>query len=129
MTARPQKLLRLALRLDGISSGALGLVAALAAEPLGNLLGLSPTLLRISGIGLLPWAAIILVLATRPSIPRRGALAVVIVNILWVIDSVALLVMGWADPTTLGYVFVAGQAAAVVVLAEMQYVGLRRMPA
>jgi hypothetical protein len=122
-------LLRRTLRVDAIASGGLGLIAAVGANPLAGVLGLHPMLLRISGIGLIPFAAALLYLASRPSIPRRPALAVVIVNLLWVVDSVALLVFGWAEPTALGYVFVAVQAVAVLVLADLEYVGLRRAAA
>jgi hypothetical protein len=45
---------------------------------------------------------------------------------LWVAGSVLLLVSGRFEPNALGFAFVLGQAAAVAVFAEMQYVGLRK---
>ncbi len=48
-------------------------------------------------------------------------------NILWAVDSALLLLTGWVAPTGLGLAFVLVQAGAVAVLAEAQYLGLRRM--
>jgi hypothetical protein len=47
-------------------------------------------------------------------------------NALWVAGSVPLLVDGLISPNVVGYVFVGGQAAAVAVLAELEYFGLRQ---
>ncbi len=121
-----QRLLRRALLTDGVVSGAVGLLMTLAADPLAGLLGLHATLLRWAGISLLPFAAVLVYLAMRSTIPRPAAWAVVGCNLLWVAASFGLLVTGWTDPTAFGYVFVIGQAVAVICLAELQYVGLRR---
>ena len=123
-----QRLLRRALLTDGVVSGAVGLLMTLAAEPLAALLGLHVTLLRCAGISLLPFAAVLVYLATRSTIPRPAGWAVVGCNLLWVLASFGLLLTGWADPTGFGYVFVIGQAVAVMCFAELQYFGLRRSP-
>ena len=47
-------------------------------------------------------------------------------NSAWVAGSLALLVSGAVSPTMLGYAFVLVQAVAVGVLAELQWIGLRR---
>jgi hypothetical protein len=52
--------------------------------------------------------------------------AVVACNGLWALDSVLLLVTGWIEPTVLGEVFVLGQALTAAVLAELEFLGLRR---
>jgi hypothetical protein len=46
--------------------------------------------------------------------------------VLWVAGSIGLLVSGWVAPTMLGTAFVTAQAVVVGVLAELQFVGLRR---
>lgn len=122
----PQLLLRRALLADGIAGGAMGLLMTLAADPLAERLGLPTILLLLAGLSLLPFAALLLYLARRPSVPRRLAWGIVAYNLLWVAESVLLLLGGWVEPTTLGYVFVAGQALAVLCLAELQVFGLRR---
>ena len=126
LTADRDLFLRRVLLADGLASGSTGLLLALAAGPLADLLGLSTTLLRTTGVILLPFAAFVLWLATRPTISRRLVWALIATNALWTIDSVALLLTGWVDPTTLGVAFVIGQALVVAAFAEMQYLGLRR---
>ena len=55
-----------------------------------------------------------------------GLLAVIATNGAWVLGSFLLLLVPGIAPSGLGYAVVIGQALAVAVLAEMEYVGLRR---
>lgn len=119
-------LLRRVLLLDGLASGALGLLMAAAAGPLGLLLGLEPVLLRGAGLGLIPFALVVGYLASRATLPSWPVWCVVAVNALWVVDSVLLLVGGGTQPTMLGVLFVAVQALAVAAFAALEYAGLRR---
>lgn len=119
-------LLNRALVADGVASGGLGALMLLAANPLGELLGLQASLLRIVGFSLLPFAALLVFLAMRATLSRPLVWAIVGYNLLWAIDSLLLLASGWVEPTTLGYVFTAGQALAVVAFAALEYVGLQR---
>ena len=122
----PSPLLRKALLSDALLSGLTGLALAFAAGPLSTPLGLAVGLLRWSGIILIPVAALVARLGMRARIQRPVVFAVVACNALWALDSVLVLVTGWVEPTILGEVFVIGQAAVVAVLAELQFVGLRR---
>lgn len=119
-------LLRRVLIADGAISGATGLLLFLGAGVLGETLDLPAALLRYSGLALLPFAALVLHLSRRDHLPRAGAWSVIVTNAAWVAASVLLLASGWIAPNALGFAFIAGQALAVAVLAEMQYVGLRR---
>ena len=60
-------------------------------------------------------------LSTRARLPRVAVWAVIVVNAIWAIDSIVLLFTGWVQPNLLGYLFVAGQAAFVAVMAELEY--------
>ncbi|MCY1454154.1 hypothetical protein D9M71_711990 [compost metagenome] len=122
-------LLRRALQADALASGAMGLLLALAAGPLEELLGLPRALLVGAGIGLLPFALALGWLANRESVRRGWIWAVLAINTVWVIDSLSLLALGWVEPTLLGKVFVIGQAVAVALLAELEFFGLRRSQA
>ncbi|MCY1339255.1 hypothetical protein D9M69_251330 [compost metagenome] len=122
-------LLRRALQADALASGAMGLLLALAAGPLEDLLGLPRALLMGAGIGLLPFALALGWLANRESVRRGWIWAVLAINTVWVIDSLSLLALGWVEPTLLGKVFVIGQAVAVALLAELEFFGLRRSQA
>ena len=125
-TIFPSRFLRRALWLDVASSGAMGLLLATAAAPLGGWCQLPVALLRESGLFLLAFAALLAWLASRPALPRWVVLGVVIGNALWAVDSVLLLLLGWVTPNMLGGTFVLAQAVAVGALAELEYVGLRR---
>lgn len=124
-SVRSSPLLRWAFLADAAASGASGLLMVLGAGLLGGRLGLPETLLSYAGLSLLPFAALLVYLARRTMLPRAAVVAIVIYNALRVIDSVVLLLSGWAEPTALGYAFVGAQALVVAVLAELQYVGLR----
>jgi hypothetical protein len=120
------KLLRRALLADGVISGTTGALMLIAASPLGGLLGLNVALLRTAGLSLLPFAALLVYLSVRTTIPHRLVWGIVGYNVLWALDSVLLLATGWATPTIWGYLFTLGQALAVAVFAGLQYAGLRR---
>lgn len=125
-TVAPSPLLRRALALDAVASGACGLLLAAGAGPLAGLLGLPPGLMRGAGLALLPLAALVGWLGTRATVPRAAVWAVVAVNALWVVESVVLLLSGWVSPTGLGTAFVVAQAALVALFAELEVLGLRR---
>lgn len=118
--------LRRALLVDALASAATGLLMALGAPLLAPLLGLPLALLREAGILLLPFAAFVAFIGTRPEVPRRGVWAVIVVNAMWVIDSIVLLFSGWVQPTVYGQLFVAAQAFVVAVLAELEFFALRK---
>ena len=119
-------LLRNALALDAAACGGMGLVLAAAAGSLAAPLGLPETLLRGSGLLLLPCAALLGFLASRRALPRLAVYAVIGVNLLWIVDSLAVLQFGWFAPTGFGIAFVLAQATAVAVVTELEVIGLRR---
>ncbi len=118
--------LRRVLIADAAASAATGLLMLVGAVPLEQWLALPAGLLRAAGASLLPFAAIVAWLALRDTISRAGVWAVIALNAIWVVDSVALLFTDWVQPAMLGYAFVLAQAGAVAVLAELEYLGLRR---
>jgi hypothetical protein len=122
----PSNLLRLALIADAVASGATGLLMLGGAGFLAGLLGLPTDLLRYAGLALLPFVAFVAFVGTRAEISRSAVTLIVIVNAAWVVGSIALLLSGWVAPTVLGYAFVLAQAIAVAILAELQWIGLRR---
>lgn len=122
-------LLRYALWGNALFSGISGLVALLAGEQLGTLMGISATaVFTILGIGLIAFALTIAWFASRPTIDRRFAWIVIILDVVWVIDSLAILLVGWPPLTTTGKWLVAIIADIVAVFAIVQFIGLRRLP-
>lgn len=118
--------LRRALLLDAAASGAMGIALLALSGVLSGLLSLPVELLREAGIVLIPFAAFVGFLATRAQPSRIGVWIVIAINIVWVVDSVALLFTGWVAPNALGYAFIIGQAATVALFADLEYVGLRK---
>jgi hypothetical protein len=119
-------LLRRVLLADAACSAGMG-VAMLTLGPMfAGLLNLPAGLLREAGFVLLPFAGLVGYLATREQPARIGVWAVIALNIVWTVDSILLLLTGWVEPNALGYAFIIGQAAAVGLFAELEYVGLRK---
>jgi hypothetical protein len=118
--------LRRVLLADAIVCLASGLLLVLGAQMLANLLALPAILLLSTGIFLLPYGALVAWIATRANSPRWAVWAVVIVNMLWVVDSFVLLLNDWVAPNALGTAFVIVQAAIVAGFAVAQVVGLRQ---
>jgi hypothetical protein len=113
------------IRLDALVSGASGLLATVGALALDGVLGVSAGFLVALGIFLLGYAGWLLLLARR-GVPAPGAKAVIAGNALWVAASVAAVLADWLTLTTAGTVVALAQAAAVALIAEAQWVGLRR---
>lgn len=122
----PSKFLRLVLGADALSSAALGLACAAGAASLSHVLGLPELLLRYAGLALLPWAAVVGFLAARETLRPVFVWAVIVLNILWAVDSFGLIFGGLVQQTPLGAIFIVIQAVAVLVLAECQMIAMRR---
>lgn len=116
--------IRRVLALDALSCLAMGLLMGLGAGGLAPLLGLAEGLVRGAGLALLPLAAFIGWLATRPSPPRLFVWVVIIGNLAWTAES--FLTLGQSQATALGTAFVSAQAVAVLGLACLEYIGLRK---
>jgi hypothetical protein len=127
MTRDRDALLRQALWLDAIVSGATGALLWAGAGPLTGLLGLPRPLLGGAGLVCLAYGAGLVLLARRTRIPRGAVTAVVAGNGLWVAASLWLLVSGLVAPTPLGQGFVLFQATAVAGFAVLQWIGLSRI--
>jgi hypothetical protein len=126
---RASSFLRRVLIVDALISGASGVAMFALADVFASLLQLPVDLVREAGIILLPFAAFVGFVASRQEPARLAVWAIIAMNILWVVDSILLLFSGWVAPNVLGYVFVIAQAAMVLVLADLEYMGLKRSPA
>jgi hypothetical protein len=125
-TLRGDAFVRIALKLDAVITGANGVAYLAAAGVLDGPLGVPQSFLRPVGVFLIVFAACVWFTATRPQVSRPAAWAVVVLNALWVIDSIALVAFGWYDPTTGGSVWAALQALVVAGFAALQAYALER---
>lgn len=119
-------LLRRALLADALFSGVAALVLTAGASPLAPLLQLPEALLRETGLFLIAYTMLVGWLASRAVAPKPLILLVIAGNAAWTVGSFALLFSGLIAPNVLGEIFVAAQAMATGVFAELQYMGLRR---
>jgi hypothetical protein len=123
------RMLRLALIGDAAACAACGVVLAAGAGALATPLGLPEPLLRWAGIALLPWAAFVGATGRAAMPSRRAAWVIVVLNLLWVLDSLLLAagVFGLA-PSVPGTAFILAQAALAAGFAVVQALALRLVP-
>jgi hypothetical protein len=118
--------LRRALLADAIFSGVGAALMTFDASTLAPLLNLPEALLRETGLFLIAYTALVGWLGSRPSVSRPLVMIVIAGNAAWTLASIALLFSGAVSPNLLGELFIVAQAIATGVLAELQYIGLRR---
>jgi uncharacterized protein YjeT (DUF2065 family) len=109
-----------------VFSGVAAIMLSAGASQLAPLLQLPEALLRETGLFLIAYTILVGWLASRASAPRALVVLVIAGNAAWTVGSIALLFSGTVAPNVLGEIFVAAQAVATGVFAELQYMGLRR---
>ena len=119
-------LLRMVLRVDAVASAAIGVSGAVAAATVDDRLGIPAGWLVAFGVVTAIWCVALLWLASRPRMPAAGVWAVIALNLVIAAASLLVLFADWWPLTTVGATLVITQAVGVVVLAELEYVGLRR---
>jgi hypothetical protein len=123
---RSSQFLRRALAADAAFSGVAAVLLSVDAGMLAPLLQLPEPLLRETGLFLIAYTAFVGWLATRTAAPKALVMLVIAGNAAWTVGSLGLLFSGAVSPNLLGEAFVAIQAIATGVFAELQYIGLRR---
>lgn len=122
----PSLFLRRAILGDAVITGAMALLLATSARPLGWLLDLPETFLREVGLFLLVYAALVGLLGVSRRMHKVAVWAVIAINAVWTVDSIALLFTGWVSPNLLGVAFIVMQAVSVGLIAGLQFIGLNR---
>ncbi|TFZ02408.1 hypothetical protein EZ313_14165 [Ramlibacter henchirensis] len=122
--ASSPRFLRGVLWADAASCLATGTLQLSAIDALPRLFGLPQTLLLDSGIFLVAYALMAAWAATREVPPRGWVALFAIGNVAWAIGCAAVVAL--LQPTALGIAWIAAQAVAVLVLADLQWMGLRR---
>jgi len=117
--------LRYVLWADAVSCLACGILQVTFTASLSKLLGLPAPLLADSGAFLLLFGAAVAFLGARTPAPGAILWLLIAGNIAWGAGCIALLLGGILAPTLLGKAYIVAQALAVVVLAQLQYAGLR----
>ena len=118
-------LLKRALLADAAVSASAALLQLTATQPLVAALELPQVLLVGTAEFMLVYAAVLLLMATRVRLWSAAVKFIVGGNLAWGGLSLALLFTGVLAPSSIGVAFVALQAAAVGLLAGLQWVGLK----
>lgn len=122
---RAPRFLPVVLRLDGVSC-LLTAAAQLGATPsLARATGLPESLLMATGAFMLVYGITVSMLSMARTIPRGLVGLIAIGNLGWALG--AMMLLGWAHLplSALGQAWVLAQAVTVVVLADLQWMGLR----
>jgi hypothetical protein len=120
------KLLRTALKVDGVVCATVGLICAVGVSALDGALGIPAGWLFGIGLLLVACGAVLWWMSVSAAPAAYGRVAVA-VNLAWAAASVVAIVAGWWPLTGLGVAVVIAQAVAVVALADLEYMGLRRV--
>lgn len=102
---------------DALVSGAAGIAMMLGAPLLAPFLGLPAELLFWAGVVLVPFVAMLIMIARRTTASKLVLFDIIAINVLWVVGSLVLLVSGVVEPNLLGIAFVAAQALTVAAFA------------
>ena len=120
----PSPFLRTALTADAIVSGGVAALQLTFASWLSELLMLPRAQLVESGVFLVAYAVLLVVLARSARVPSTVVGVIVLGNIAWAAGCLGLLAADALAPSRFGVAFVLVQAVAVVVFAALEYVGL-----
>jgi hypothetical protein len=107
----------------------MGLVLAAGAVALDGTLGIPTGWLVGLGAVLIACGAGLGWLSATATIPPVLGRAVVVGNLAWAVASAAAVAVGWWPLTAAGIAIVIAQAVVVVALAELEWMGLRRLAA
>jgi hypothetical protein len=118
--------LRFALRADATVCGGLGLLVAMAADPLSRLSGLPATTEWFLGAGFVAYGALLYLLAGVGDI-RRNGLGNVVASVAFAVAVVMVLIAGVLPLTGAGVAMTLATVIATLGFASLQYLGVRRL--
>jgi hypothetical protein len=120
-------LLRFAMRADALISGVTGVALLILARQVAEWSGTTAAVEYATGAFFVVFGAVVLALAARPAI-RTSGLLLAAGNLLFSVLTVIVVVAGVWPLTTTGVVLVLGTGVYTLVMAELQYQGVRRIP-
>lgn len=128
VSTRPDSLLRLAMRVDAIIVGVTGVALLAAADWAAQTTGLPRSVEIGVGIFSVVYGIVVIALAAVERV-RPGGIGVVIANLVCTVIAVAVVVTGAFPLTGIGVAAVIATGLYTLVMAELQYIGLRRLTA
>jgi len=125
-TTTRDSFLRFALRLDAVISGLMGVVGVALAPWIAEQSGTAPAFEYTLSALFVVYGVAVLVLSGRPSVRQLGR-ACSIGNLVYTAASVIMVLAGVFPLTTTGVVATLGGGVFTLVMADLQYLGLRRL--
>ncbi|KGI69510.1 hypothetical protein MJO55_21080 [Mycolicibacterium rufum] len=126
LSSSTDSLLRFAMRADAVLSGLTGIAMLLFAPRIAEMSGTTARFEYATGAFFVVFSTAVLVLASRPAI-RTSGLALAVGNLLFSVATVVLVLADVFPLTTTGVVLILGTGVYTLVMAELQYQGVRRM--
>jgi hypothetical protein len=120
--------LRLALRADAIASGLIGVAGIPLAGWLAEMSGTTKAFEYTMGALFIAFAVGVFALAARPSVKQTG-IVIAVGNVLYTVASVVYVLADVFPLTTFGVVATLAVGVYTLVMAELQYQGVRRIKA
>jgi hypothetical protein len=116
--------------INAITSGITGLVLVIVPGFVANLFATSNTMALVSvGIFLVAFAAMVFVASLQNPPGEKTVSLIVVLDTLWVVTSLAIIVLQLLDISAFGYFLIGAVAAWVALMAYLQFNGRRQLPA
>lgn len=122
------RLVRAVVWFDASTAVLLGALHLLLTDSLAEWLGLGPALLQASGVVMLAFGALAVAVASAAVLPRTALAVLATGNFAWALGSLVLVLGSSLSPTGLGQAYLWVHGVAVAALAELQWMGARRLP-
>jgi hypothetical protein len=125
-TTTRDSFLRFALRLDAVISGLMGVVGVALAPWIAELSGTTPAFEYTLSALFIVYGVAVVALSRRPSVRQTGV-ACAIGNLVYTAAAVIMVLADVFPLTTTGIVATLGSGVFTLVMADLQYLGLRRL--
>jgi len=125
-TTTRDSFLRFALRLDAVISGLMGVVGVALAPWIAEQSGTTPAFEYTLSALFIAYGVAVVALSRRPSVRQTGVV-VVVGNLVYTAATVIMVLAGVFPLTTTGVVATLGSGVFTLVMADLQYLGLRRL--
>jgi hypothetical protein len=128
VSTRPDAFLRLAMRADAVIVGVVGVALLAGANWAADITGLPVAVEHGVGVFSVVYGVVVLALAALDRV-RPGGIATVVANLVCTVIAAAVILTGMFPLTGIGIAAVVVTGLYTLVMAELQYVGLRRLTA
>lgn len=118
--------LRLAMRADAVISGLTGVGLVLLAPRVAEMSGTTSAVEYATGAFFIVFSLAVLAMAARPNV-RTWGLLLAVGNVLFTVATVAVVLADVWPLTTTGVALFLGTGVYTLVMADLQYLGVRRL--